>query len=727
MASRQPDLYGQVLATYAVFAGFLLLVVFASPFFLIGAVAVFGYRLHRAYQHSPKRLARVAHEKSLVLYQRAQALIRERSVPDAAEFSDDLYRDFIEVEGGPRPTQKLQTMLLALADYLYGEEGLTLQSVPEPPSEPALLEDARYQDAISRTISKLSTPDVLQLAQTAIAESVLAFIRRLPPIALRNPDEGYYDEPEIQFTVPLIDACSDMGATVDALVLPFYAERLKKTGLFAELREQIDQNLRVESGVGIEPVDPSKLTFPPDHPGTPAEIVSAYLRHTPFPELFDTPLPFNIDEGARIEHWHLIAGSGHGKTQTLQHIIANDLRREVSPALIIVDSQGDMLRKLERLALFQETDRLVIVDPEDDCSPALNMFDVKTARLEGYSRAIREQVEATIIELFNYVFGALASDLTAKQGTAFAYITRLMLAIPGATIHTFRELMETNDPTPFASHIAKLDPTARAFFSNQFFNKTAFGETRQQIARRLYTVLQVPAFERMFAAPTNRFDMFAAMQSRKVVLINTSKALLKTDASALFGRYMIALTLNAAFERVAIPESQRVPAYLVVDEAAEYFDINLERLLAQARKFKLGVLFAHQHMDQLSPALRSAVAANTSIKMAGGVSDHDARLLAPDMRTTANFIAATRKHDASSEFACYIRNRTTAAVRLSVPFGTVEGLPRMSAVEHRDIRQRNRERYGVEAAAASEPPPEPPEQARQRRDPDDVDMRATEN
>jgi hypothetical protein len=690
VATHKPDVYGQVLASYLAFAGFLLLVYLASPFFLIGAVAVLGYRVRQAYLNSPAHLTKIGHAKSLQLYTQAQELARQRSFPTPAVFTDDLYVDLIETGNVPKSAHSIQTALLALSDTLYAAEGLTPEAISEPPPAANLLEDARYHDAISSIISKLSAPDAIDLARVAIAESLNSFLQRLPPLALFDDAESDLDTSQAQFTVPLLDTCENVGGIVEPLVLPFYSERLKKTGLFAALRQQLDQNLRTESGVGEEPVDPSKLTFPPDHDGSAAEIISAYLRYTPFREIFDTQLPFNISPRSRMEHWHLVAGSGHGKTQTLQHIIMGDLQAEDPPALIIVDSQGDMLRNIQRLALFEVSDRLVVIDPEDDHSPALNMFDVKTTRLDAYSRSVREQVEAGIIELFNYVFGALASELTAKQGTAFAYITRLMLSIPGATIHTFRELMETTDPARFAADIARLDTTSRAFFDNQFFNRSAFGETRQQIARRLYTVLQVPAFERMFASPENKLDMFAAMQARKVVLVNTSKALLKTDASALFGRYMIALTLNAAFERVAVPESQRVPAYLIIDEAAEYFDGTLERLLAQARKFNLGVLFAHQHMDQLSPALRSAVAANTSIKMAGGVSDHDARLLAADMRTSPAFIGATRKRDTATEFACYVRNRTDIAVRLTVPFGTVETAPVMDDETRIRLLARNR-------------------------------------
>ena len=156
----------------------------------------------------------------------------------------------------------------------------------------------------------------------------------------------------------------------------------------------------------------------------------------------------------------------------------HDLLDPDPPALIIVDSQGDMLDKIQRLEIFaRDPDRLVIIDPEHD--PSLNMFDMATDRLADYSPIVREQVEAGIIELYTYVFGAIASELTAKQGTAFAFVVRLMLSIPGATLHTLLELME--DPSksfaesPFAPYGARLDQTARSFFENQFFNKQAFG------------------------------------------------------------------------------------------------------------------------------------------------------------------------------------------------------------------------------------------------------------
>ena len=395
-------------------------------------------------------------------------------------------------------------------------------------------------------------------------------------------------------------------------------------------------------------------------------------------------------------------------------MIATDLAAADPPSLIIIDSHGDMLAAIERLDLFDPrhgrlTDRLIIIDPEDvEFPPALNMFDMGSERLATYTPAQREQVEAATIELYDYIFRALSADLTSKQGVAFAFVARLLLTIPGATIHTLRQLMEDQslsiDKSPFHDAIGQLDDTARAFFEAHFFTK-AFADTKRQIARRIYDFIRNKTFERMFSSPVNKLDMFEAMNSGAIVLVNTSKALLKSAASALFGRYMIALTLRAAFERVAIPPEQRRPAFLIIDEAADYFDSNVDALLTQVRKFKLGLVFAHQYLDQLDSGLRASFAANTAIKFAGGVSDKDARALAPDMRCRPEFITSQRKHDDHTTFAAFVRNLTPTALSLSVPFGTLDHLAQLAPASHAALRERNRRRYAVSPATTAASPP----------------------
>ena len=55
-----------------------------------------------------------------------------------------------------------------------------------------------------------------------------------------------------------------------------------------------------------------------------------------------------------------------------------------------------------------------------------------------------------------------------------------------------------------------------------------------------------------------------------------------------------------------------------------------------------------------------------------------------------------RKGAKSTEFAAYVRNETPTAVRIEVPFGTMEAAPRMSNAEHRRLIEHNRARYSAD-------------------------------
>jgi hypothetical protein len=202
----------------------------------------------------------------------------------------------------------------------------------------------------------------------------------------------------------------------------------------------------------------------------------------------------------------------------------------------------------------------------------------------------------------------------------------------------------------------------------------------------------------MFSHPTIAFDMKAAFDGGKVVLINTAKDVLKAEASAIFGRYMIALAMQAALERAADPEASRRPAFLYIDEAADYFDQNIDTLLIQARKYKVGITLAHQHLDQLTPQLRASVMTNPAIRFAGGVSEKDAHAIDADMRTSSDFLMRMRKCAAETEFACYVRNFTARAISLHVPLGRAERESKMDAAAYAMLRDRIRRQVAAPIA-----------------------------
>ena len=175
----------------------------------------------------------------------------------------------------------------------------------------------------------------------------------------------------------------------------------------------------------------------------------------------------------------------------------------------------------------------------------------------------------------------------------------------------------------------------------------------------------------MFSHTHNKIDIFELLNQGKIILINTAKDLLGQDGAAIFGRFFIALIAQASIQRAAMPPHTRRSAFVYIDEAQDYFDDNISHLLNQARKYRVGLIFAHQNLDQLSAGLRSSVLASTTIKFAGGVSAKDAGILNPEFRADADFLLGMKKGKEQTEFACYVKNYTNKALTVSIPLGFV--------------------------------------------------------
>lgn len=510
-----------------------------------------------------------------------------------------------------------------------------------------------------------------------------AIIANLPPAINDGPS----------FTVSLLSILKEPNALVDHFCGTLTGEAVSEAGLFTTLGRRVYENACSETGVLPDEEHKKPLISPLDSKLPPQEMADVYLKGTPLLELLQTPVPFSIPEVARFEHHWIVAGSGHGKTQTLQYLIAHDLERVATgnASVVVIDSQGDLIRNISRLQFFADhPDKLCLIDPTDIEFPvALNLFDVGMDRIRGYSPLERERVINGILELYDFVMGSLLSaELTQKQGVIFRYITRLMLHIPNATIQTFRELMEPTGYDKYRQYIGELQGTARAFFETEFQSKQ-FEDTKRQVVRRLWGILENSTFERMFSHPKSKLNLFGEMNAGKVILINTAKELLKQQGTEIFGRFFIAMLAQATQERATL--KHRLPTFVYIDECQDYLDQNVALILEQARKFQVGMVLAHQYIGQLSPKLQESFAANTSIKFAGGVSDRDARVLAGMLRCTPTFIEEQKK----GHFAAFVRNYTEHAVSIGVPFGQIEGMPHMTEGQWQRVRDQMRARYAV--------------------------------
>lgn len=569
----------------------------------------------------------------------------------------------------PYTTKELDDEILNVILILLDEIS-PFKPLPEPNFERMNLEEfVSFRNLLYEKQYFFQNPH-LDFVEEAITY-LLEFVTELPELAAPSP-----------FTIPLYSAYPNLGETIRKVLTVFGHAPYLDRGIFKDLAEKLTQNL-----VKASPSE-NRLIAPQDSKLKGEDLVKAYLGGSVFERLMMFPIPLKLTIEQMFSHVHLLGGSGAGKSVTIERLVLHFLAQDDPPSIVVIEPHSDLVRKLARADFGIEP---IIIDPRDiHHPPALNIFATSN-RLDEYDDVTREQVFAGAIETFLNLFQNLGIPLTGKQDVFFRACIRMLLSLPevegrNATIKDLLNLMI--DPAPYQAAIDRLPELQREFFARDFMSKT-FDQTREQIRYRLQAIISEPTMERMFCCAESRLDFFAELNSGSLILIDGAKDFLKTEGSANFSRLMVSLIMKAVLERAAIPERARKPVLLFIDEAASCFSRDISSMLEEVRKYKTSVTLAHQALSQCSSALAASIHANTSTKLASGVSAADASAMSREMRCDADFVLdQPRLH-----FAAYIRNVTPQAVTIPVrPVGTLPSLP---DEEWAARLERNRERVAM--------------------------------
>ena len=449
---------------------------------------------------------------------------------------------------------------------------------------------------------------------------------------------------------------------------------------------------------------PGRLVLPSASKLSVADAVARYFGGTPLVTLLAAKVPVHISQKKLFESGVIEARIGHGKSQLLENFVGMLLSLPDPPAMVLMDSQGDLIASISRLKVFAPggrlAKRLIVVDPRDPV--AMNIFDVPLKRMAGYGRIKEIQLRNRARALVERIFTSLLSaEMTQTQGLVERFLADVMLTMPGATMQTLRDILR--EPEAFMEEIAKVGGDAADFLSNEFMSGQ-YRPTRRQLLRRVWGILQSPLRD-MVCAPETRLDVGLELQRGAIIIVDTSKEYLEADGSALFGKFMLAAIEMAVHERAALPASKRRPTIVLIDESHEYFGTagEVEDLIITARKYKVGVFFAFQKHDQLPAGMEGVVGGQVGTKLIGAVSSKDAGKLADDMGLPAECMTRLRQDKRKSEWMLHVRGVTDSAVKVEIPIGSLNKSPRMSEREWEQVLARNRARYGAPEVTVQEP------------------------
>jgi hypothetical protein len=130
------------------------------------------------------------------------------------------------------------------------------------------------------------------------------------------------------------------------------------------------------------------------------------------------------------------------------------------------------------------------------------------------------------------------------------------------------------------------------------------------------------------------------MDEGKILLFNLSDGLLGEAASQLIGQFIVSKFQTATMSRANESKIERMPFYLYLDEFQNFCGIaskSYEKLLSRARKYRLGLILAHQQTGQLPLELMREIFGNVSTMVSFQVSQSDASKLSKEFISQYDF------------------------------------------------------------------------------------------
>jgi hypothetical protein len=134
--------------------------------------------------------------------------------------------------------------------------------------------------------------------------------------------------------------------------------------------------------------------------------------------------------------------------------------------------------------------------------------------------------------------------------------------------------------------------------------------------------------QRIVAGPGKSLRLRSIMDEGKVLLVNLAKGKTGDDSSSVLGGLLVTALGLAAYSRADIPEAQRRAFFIYIDEFQNFTTLSIANMLSELRKYRVGMILAHQYLAQLDPDIRHAVLGNAGTLIIFRVGPEDAILLA---------------------------------------------------------------------------------------------------
>ena len=328
-------------------------------------------------------------------------------------------------------------------------------------------------------------------------------------------------------------------------------------------------------------------------------------------------IPFGIKQADRLLHTYIIGKTGTGKSTLLEILMRQDAIH--NRGFCLIDPHGDLVTRMLAKIPAKRKNHVVYIDVTNPNQP----FGYNPLRKVSYEK--RALVASSILETLRKLW-------FDAWGVKLEHILRFtLLALldqPEADISQVPTmLMDKEFRKKAVAHV--VNPEVRNFWLKEFPRYSYYDIL--PALNKVGGMLAYPAIKRILVDNKDRISLRSLMDENKILLVNLSKGAVGEDVAHILGAVLLTSLSSAAFSRVDKQESERVPFHIFLDEFQNFTTLSLINMLSELRKFKVGMVMAHQYMDQLPFELRSAVLGNIGTHISFRVDAFDADYMAKKM------------------------------------------------------------------------------------------------
>lgn len=335
-------------------------------------------------------------------------------------------------------------------------------------------------------------------------------------------------------------------------------------------------------------------------------------------------VPFGIRQRDRFSHFYVIGKTGTGKSHLLRTMAVQDAAVP-GQGFALFDPHGDLALAVRDTIPDHRLSDLIYLDVPD------RKLDWHFNPFSGVSSDNRALAAAGLIEVFRKLW---PDEWGPRLEHLLRNVVFTLLEVPGATFGDIPALL-TDRIYRNAIVAALEDEVVRDFWHGEF-DKYSPGFRAVVVAplqNKIGALVTNPTLRRIFVEPGTTVNLRRIMDEGRILLVNLDKGKIGEGPAAMIGSFLVSYIALAGLSRSNMKESERRDFIVYLDEFQSFTTLSVANMLAELRKYRVGLVLAHQHLSQLKIEVRDAVFGNVGTLLSFRVGAADAGYLAREFES----------------------------------------------------------------------------------------------